>query len=333
MFMQLAQQMHGIEPLLDSFFGFMRRKTDFFAGPPGSDQGGQMAIQKVLEVVNKHAALATKDKQDKLAKEKKAKEDRAKRDAEKAKKLAAKAAAEKKAKGEEDVIEMSDEGFDVSATAPAAPAAAVKPAAPPAAPAAAAVADNKENAADAAEEKGEEDEEDDGTPPPVGNGGTVDGKYVWTQTLQEVHVTVPVPKGTKGRDLSITIGKNKLSVGMRGKSAIFEGALSKAIIVDDSFWTLEDEVVAIQMQKLNDMEWWNCVIQGDPTINTQKVQPENSKLADLDGETRQTVEKMMFDQRQKALNLPTADEQKKMDIMEKFKQQHPEMDFSKAKFT
>uniref|UniRef100_A0A7S2AZP6 Nuclear migration protein nudC n=1 Tax=Octactis speculum TaxID=3111310 RepID=A0A7S2AZP6_9STRA len=318
MLLAIAQQSRGIEPLLDTVFSFLRRKTDFFTGA-----SAKQIDETVLRLVHKHSDLSERTQSEKKAKRddderrtqkaKKAAADKEKKRelAAKKKRLAEKAAAEPE---ETPVVEVTQDGsFDMDAAED--------------------VDKVPEEEEEVSKEGGaaEEEEEEDKTPPPPGNGMILD-TYAWTQQLPDLQVTVPVPEGTKSKQLTVEITNTRIKVGMKGQTAAVEGKLWKRVIVDDCFWTLEDnKEVVITLQKENRMEWWKAVVEGAPEINTQKVQPENSKLSDLDGETRQTVEKMMYDQRQKAMGLPTADEQKKNNVLENFMKQHPEMDFSKAK--
>uniref|UniRef100_A0A0D9X771 CS domain-containing protein n=1 Tax=Leersia perrieri TaxID=77586 RepID=A0A0D9X771_9ORYZ len=138
-----------------------------------------------------------------------------------------------------------------------------------------------------------EKEEGNVRKPNAGNGLDLE-KYSWTQQLPEVNIIVPVPQGTKSRFVVCDIKKDHLKVGLKGQPPIIDGELHKP-------------------------------------VDTQKVEPETSKLSDLDPETRQTVEKMMYDQRQKQMGLPTSDEMQKQEMLKKFMASHPEMDFSRAK--
>lgn len=102
---------------------------------------------------------------------------------------------------------------------------------------------------------------------------------------------------------------------------LVQGDLPHPIRMDESTWTLTSvpngKEISIHLDKINQMEWWPHVVTSAPKIDTSKITPENSKLSDLDGETRGMVEKMMFDQRQKELGKPTSDEQKKFEMLEK----------------
>ncbi|KAL6859880.1 hypothetical protein ACO1O0_003904 [Amphichorda felina] len=160
--------------------------------------------------------------------------------------------------------------------------------------------------------------------------------YKWSQQIHELDITFTVPGNMKSRDLAIEIKKRKLVAGLKGHPPIINGETPHDVNVEDSTWTLSSnsdgtKTVEIHLDKANKMEWWAHVITDAPKIDVTKIQPESSKLSDLDGETRGMVEKMMYDQRQKEQGLPSSDEQKKMNILKKFQAEHPEMDFSNAK--
>lgn len=135
MLMNIAQAQHGIEPLLDTVFSFLRRKTDFFTGA-----SPEVIENTILNCVRKQASLAEKAQFEKKQQEEAKRKKLAKQKAEKE----AKEAALKKQKQQEKEVPRFEEITDDEPVAAAA-AAVASPVAKP-----------------VKEEEKKEDEEDDG---------------------------------------------------------------------------------------------------------------------------------------------------------------------------
>lgn len=339
MLLQFAQQHKGIDDVLTTFLGFLRRKTDFFTGQTASGQ----AEKVVVKVCREQEALAERtmaERKKRLAKQQAEVDARnvakAAKRAEALKKAAAPAPAPAPAATGGGDDDDDDDAPTLAKPAPAAAAAAADaaPAVPTTQPQAESTPVEPFENADEEEDK----DEDKGALPNAGNGGSGPG-YDWTQTLKDLVINVHVPLGTRAKHLTVDVKKDYIRVGRKGEDLILDGKLSKTCRPEDLIWTIDDNdddtgrVVSLELPKKNQMEWWKCIVEGHPVINTSKVEPENSKLSDLDRDTRQTVEKMMFDQRQKAMNKPTSDEMNKQAMMEKFMKAHPEMDFSNVKMS
>lgn len=161
---------------------------------------------------------------------------------------------------------------------------------------------------------------DEGKQIPVGNGGST-SRYVWTQTLEEVTVHVPLPDGLRGKDLNVKIGANSLSVGLKGGSAAssdaalipLEGTLFAKVRPSESTWTLE--TTADSSRKITTLQlildkvqktWWDTVLSGDtPLIDTTMVD-STRHIDTYDDRTQAEIRKIMFDQRQERLGLKTS---------------------------
>lgn len=305
--LSIAQECEGgVQEMLDVIFSFLARKTDFYTG------GGEGAAEKlVLDKYRKHGKAAWEEQKRKKQRheeaDRKMKERREKEERELASQPQIQEVTEEEALKIEAEERAKKEPVKVDKPTP--------------------VAETKDK------DEEEEDEADKGKMKPNDRNGADLDKYNWGQTLQEVELRVPLGGAYKAKDLVVSIEKKHLKVGIKGQPLIIDGDFPKEVKLEESTWVLEDKkTLLINIEKVNKMEWWNKLVDTDPEINTKKVQPENSKLSDLDGETRGMVEKMMYDQRQKEMGKPTSDEQKKQDVMAQFMKAHPEMDFSKCKF-
>lgn len=179
---------------------------------------------------------------------------------------------------------------------------------------------------------------DEGKQVPVGNGGSAT-RYVWTQTLEEVTIHIPLPEGTRAKDLNVDIAASTLSIhqtdaafaksdaaavagvgggGVSPSSFVpLEGTLFGKVRPAECTWTLEstksinnDEThnmttLQLTLDKIQ-KTWWSTVLSGDPIIDTTMVD-STRHIDTYDEKTQVQIRRIMFDQRQEQLGLPSSD--------------------------
>jgi len=311
MLLAMAQQHSGgVLQLLETIFGFLARKTDFYTGT-SPEESEKILLEKFNKFKNIAYEAHDKKKMETAAAERRKQEKRKQKEELECK--LREEALKKKKDDEDDIEEILSPGVKESIAQK--------------------VKEDQIKNEKTDKDDDEEDEADKGKIKPNDGNGCDLPHCKWTQTLQEIEVTIPLDIRVKSRDVVVTFSRRKVSAGLKNQPPIVSGDLFNEIKVDECSWYLDNErAVILQIEKVNKMEWWSKLVKTDPEINTRKVNPEKSNLSDLDGDTRGMVEKMMYDQRQKEMGLPTSDDQKKQDTLKKFMEQHPEMDFSKCKF-
>lgn len=265
LYMTVAQQQgqQGIEGLLDTFFGFLRRRTDFFTG---GGKGLEHVKDTVFNSLLKQAAIVEREEAKKNTSQSTKQESKPNKKAPSnvTSTTSASKSTPKAKEVESDVLEMGPDGtFDATQVSNPAPSASIA-----------------SSAIDAAAQPVSEPAStttkpaDDASSFSTHNGGRT-SVYHWSQTLQELQVNFPVDSALRSRDMDIVITPTRIKVAIRGQKPLLDCELYRRILPDDSSWTLEDgrsgKYLTLYLTKANQMEWWTCVGTGEPEIDVTKV--------------------------------------------------------------
>lgn len=215
--MNVVQKAEGIEGFYEAIFSFMRRKTDFYS----STEKGKTCV---IAAFNRHAALFNENKERQELIKQKQDEQKKKQEEEEAKNkpTTQEAPVESSDKVEEITDEEAEKMMNGTGTETATPGPKVLDTSRP-----------------EASKEGEGEGDEEAGPPLIGNGLTTD-KYSFTQTLQDFTLSVFLPDGLKGKDLTVDYSTKKLKVQIKGQSPIIDGELAEKIKTEETVWTIDN---------------------------------------------------------------------------------------------
>lgn len=123
--------------------------------------------------------------------------------------------------------------------------------------------------------------------------------YEWEQSLEEVNIYIEPPPGIPRNMYDIVIGHKHIKIGIKNAPPFIDEDTWGPVKSAESFWTLVDGELNINLQKMNKAETWEAA---------------------LKGRGGQVIDDF------------TKEKEKKKMMLERFSEEHPGFDFSNAEF-
>ncbi|XP_042386128.1 nudC domain-containing protein 2-like [Zingiber officinale] len=102
--------------------------------------------------------------------------------------------------------------------------------------------------------------------------------FEWDQTLEEVDMYIDLPPKVPKKLFYCKIQSEHLEVGIKGNPSYLNYDLACPVKADSSFWTLEDEVMHITLQKRDKGNTWSSPVLGQGLLDSYAADLEQKRL-------------------------------------------------------
>lgn len=102
--------------------------------------------------------------------------------------------------------------------------------------------------------------------------------YAWEQTVDDVNVYVRAPQGCRAKDLEVDLRMDGIRLAMRGNTPYLDHRWREPIRTSESWWTLEDGVIALVLAKRERGKTWKSLLVGQEEFDPVQESEERKRL-------------------------------------------------------
>jgi CS domain len=151
--------------------------------------------------------------------------------------------------------------------------------------------------------------------------------YEWEQSLEEVNIYIIPPMGLRREMIDVEISHLHVRIGVLGSPPFIDEDTGGPIKAKESFWTLSDGEININLQKMNKAEAWTCALRGQSGEEIDEITKDEVKKKLMIERFQEEVSTRNPPRKQ--CNLTRVSQKVSLFLLHV---QHPSFDFSSAEF-